>query len=137
MAVHKQAFTIAGLSIDVFFDPTSIGSPVPVSAFFLLHGRLSSSESIQPIAESLVRLTSKTGDSQSSRQDLIVITFVRLRHNHPSPQSHILDIHRITGTMAHDCQILRRIMVGAKTVKKTMIVTRKHCAEILVLAGIQ
>jgi len=80
MAVHKQAFTIAGLSIDVFFDPTSIGSPVPISAFFLLHGRLSSSESIQPIAESLVRLTSKTGDSQSSRQDLIVITFDHRNH---------------------------------------------------------
>lgn len=133
MVVNKQTFTIAGLSVDVFSDPTSACSSAPIAAFFLLHGRLSSSRSVQSIAESLVRLTrqtTRTSDSQSSRQDLIVITFVCFYYNSPALQPHIHSTHRITETMVHDCQILRRIIAGAMMVKQIMDVMRKYLKEV-------
>jgi hypothetical protein len=77
MVALKQTFTIAGLNVEVFSDPTA-SSSVPVAAFFLLHGRLSSSKNVEHIAESLIhhREALKCIDSQREQRDLIVITFV-------------------------------------------------------------
>jgi len=83
MVALKRTFTIAGLNVDVFSDPSISSESLPIVAFFLLHGRLSSSKSVEPIAESLVQLTreaSKSSDSQSLRQNLIVITFDHRNH---------------------------------------------------------
>lgn len=70
--------------MEVFSDPSAgiVPSEVEVTAFFLLHGRLSSSKSVERIAESLIQLTragTKLEGSKPSQRDLIVITFVGLQ----------------------------------------------------------
>ena len=71
MTTVKQNLAIAGLNVDVFSDSTA--SSTEVIAFFLLHGRLSSSKAVESIAESFIQLTR---DAQMRQRDLIVITFV-------------------------------------------------------------
>lgn len=70
MAALKQTFTVAGLNVEVFSNPADVKRSVGVTAFFLLHGRLGSSKSVESIAETLIRLT------REEQRELIVITFV-------------------------------------------------------------
>ncbi|KIM84769.1 hypothetical protein PILCRDRAFT_368511 [Piloderma croceum F 1598] len=124
MVALKQTFTIAGLNVEVFSDAgiASVSSG-PVVAFFLLHGRLSSSKNVEHIAESLVqnRETQKSIDSQR-RRDLIVITFdhrnhgTRLvdsnanngwsRHSDKNNDRHALDMYCIQTGTARDVSFL-------------------------------
>lgn len=79
MTTVKQNLVIAGLNVDVFSDAAAseIGvSSTEVVAFFLIHGRLSSSKKVERIAESLIQLTREAPGAQKHQRDLIVITFV-------------------------------------------------------------
>jgi|ERR1700691_3288005 hypothetical protein len=101
MTTLKQTFTIAGLKIEVFSDPAAVSPSVPVVAFFLLHGRLSSSRHVEHIAESLIQFTREVPKSielQREQRDLIVITFVGDFNQLLCPELQYVS-YRITETM--------------------------------------
>lgn len=89
MTTVKQNLAIAGLNVDVFSAANAAALSTEVVAFFLLHGRLSSSKEVERIAESLIQLTREAPDAQIPQRDLIVITFVS---SYNTSMKHTLDL---------------------------------------------
>jgi len=113
------------LDIEVFSDPAAISPSVPIAAFFLLHGRLSSTKRVERIAESLIQLTRRVPKSielQKDQRDLIVITFDHRNHgtrlvdpkanngwskdNDKNNDRHPLDMYSIQTGTARDVSFL-------------------------------
>ena len=77
MSPFKQTLAVAGLEVNVFSDSSAVDVSLPVVACFLLHGRLSSSQAVENVAESLIQLTREGPNHQGYKQrSLIVVTFV-------------------------------------------------------------
>ncbi|KAI0833760.1 Alpha/Beta hydrolase protein [Trametes gibbosa] len=81
-AISKQTLTIAGLVLNVFWQPDARTPSDPVAVLFLLHGRMSDAEAIEPVARSILDEvhTRRTAAQGQKADDLIVVTFDQRNH---------------------------------------------------------
>ncbi|KAI0636155.1 Alpha/Beta hydrolase protein [Trametes polyzona] len=82
-AISKQTLTIAGLVVNVFSQSDAATPADPVAVLFLLHGRLSNAEAVEPVARAIlddVHERRKASAPGQKADDLIVVTFDQRNH---------------------------------------------------------
>lgn len=67
---------VGGILVEVHSHRDSVDSSLPVHALFLLHGRTQSTDSVVPIAKSI--LESNYGPGANRKRDLIIIAYVSI-----------------------------------------------------------
>ncbi|KAI0654679.1 Alpha/Beta hydrolase protein [Cubamyces menziesii] len=81
-SISKQTLVIAGITVNVFSQPSAVDSPVTV--LFLLHGRTRSDADSEPIARGILEEVGRQREGSQAQgtqaDDLIIVTFDHRNH---------------------------------------------------------
>ncbi|KAI8969856.1 Alpha/Beta hydrolase protein [Trametes punicea] len=126
-AISRQSLVIAGLSVTVFSQPDAATPTDPVAILFLLHGRTSSAQDIEPTARGILDKVHEHRTNHlglgGKADDLLVVTFDHRNHGtrlvdplanwHWEPEDqtknnvrHAIDMYAIQTGTANDVSFL-------------------------------
>jgi hypothetical protein len=124
MQVFKETRVIAGIAVHIHSAHSILSHSTPVAILFLLHGRQNSVESLESLAELLVKDACNPihKSERAGGRDLVVITLVYAHF----PAGHYIYnlLYRIIGIMAPDLLTVVLINPGLWNLKPTILDTR-------------